>query len=434
MDSDTTTRVGAHARLLDEFGADGDILVGTQMVAKGLDFPTVSLVGVVAPNSRIGPPPQAGQAVGIGCCASQRWQRSKPSMRCAVSETLQREQTGTLPQLRQRMKLALPRRFTNSTVFSPEASRLPIASTSRVLKILRLPAANSAARVDDRHGRQGLSRRPQLEPNVSDLTAQGARVALERRRGTPEHERPPGQTHLLPRDVERVITRHALLFVGALVRLVDDDQADAGKRSEQRAARADDDVDPAAGRRLPTLEPLAFRKARVKHADPFAEDALEAPRCLRRERDLGHQHDRAPAPGERSFDRSQIDQGLAASRNALHEHFGERLARDARIDRVDCRLLFARRDEVLLLASAGRVGTHRALLRLGERPFAERAGHDARREALEQRVAASHFTALLDSLDECPHAWGRADRFAGRREHLLANFDDARTNETPASP
>ena len=48
MDSDTTTRVGDHARLLDEFGAHGDILVGTQMVAKGLDFPTVTLVGVVA--------------------------------------------------------------------------------------------------------------------------------------------------------------------------------------------------------------------------------------------------------------------------------------------------------------------------------------------------------------------------------------------------
>jgi primosomal protein N' (replication factor Y) len=48
MDSDTTTRVGDHARLLDAFGAEGDILVGTQMVAKGLDFPTVTLVGVIA--------------------------------------------------------------------------------------------------------------------------------------------------------------------------------------------------------------------------------------------------------------------------------------------------------------------------------------------------------------------------------------------------
>jgi primosomal protein N' (replication factor Y) len=48
MDSDTTTRVGDHARLLERFGEEGDILVGTQMVAKGLDFPTVTLVGVVA--------------------------------------------------------------------------------------------------------------------------------------------------------------------------------------------------------------------------------------------------------------------------------------------------------------------------------------------------------------------------------------------------
>jgi primosomal protein N' (replication factor Y) len=48
MDSDTTTRVGDHARLLDRFADAGDVLVGTQMVAKGLDFPTVTLVGAVA--------------------------------------------------------------------------------------------------------------------------------------------------------------------------------------------------------------------------------------------------------------------------------------------------------------------------------------------------------------------------------------------------
>ncbi len=48
MDSDTTTRIGDHARVLDEFAQRGDILIGTQMIAKGLDFPTVTLVGVVA--------------------------------------------------------------------------------------------------------------------------------------------------------------------------------------------------------------------------------------------------------------------------------------------------------------------------------------------------------------------------------------------------
>jgi primosomal protein N' (replication factor Y) len=40
--------VGDHARLLDEFAERGDVLVGTQMVAKGLDFPDVTLAGIVA--------------------------------------------------------------------------------------------------------------------------------------------------------------------------------------------------------------------------------------------------------------------------------------------------------------------------------------------------------------------------------------------------
>jgi primosomal protein N' (replication factor Y) len=48
MDSDTTTHVGDHARILAAFESDGDVLVGTQMVAKGLDYPTVTLAAVVA--------------------------------------------------------------------------------------------------------------------------------------------------------------------------------------------------------------------------------------------------------------------------------------------------------------------------------------------------------------------------------------------------
>lgn len=48
MDLDTTSRKGAHRRLLDAFGrGEADVLLGTQMVAKGLDFPRVTLVGVV---------------------------------------------------------------------------------------------------------------------------------------------------------------------------------------------------------------------------------------------------------------------------------------------------------------------------------------------------------------------------------------------------
>ena len=49
MDSDTTAKRGSHDRILGEFKSGNvNLLVGTQMIAKGLDFPEVTLVGVVS--------------------------------------------------------------------------------------------------------------------------------------------------------------------------------------------------------------------------------------------------------------------------------------------------------------------------------------------------------------------------------------------------
>ncbi len=48
MDVDTTRTKGAHEKLLKSFrNHEADILLGTQMIAKGLDFPDITLVGVL---------------------------------------------------------------------------------------------------------------------------------------------------------------------------------------------------------------------------------------------------------------------------------------------------------------------------------------------------------------------------------------------------
>lgn len=54
MDVDTTTRKGSHEKLLTEFQqGKADILLGTQMIAKGLDFPNITLVGVLSADTML---------------------------------------------------------------------------------------------------------------------------------------------------------------------------------------------------------------------------------------------------------------------------------------------------------------------------------------------------------------------------------------------
>ena len=54
MDNDTTRTRDAHATLLERFRhGEAQVLIGTQMIAKGLDFPNVTMVGIVAADAML---------------------------------------------------------------------------------------------------------------------------------------------------------------------------------------------------------------------------------------------------------------------------------------------------------------------------------------------------------------------------------------------
>lgn len=57
MDVDTTTKKGAYATLINDFANEKfDIMVGTQMISKGLDFPKVTLVGIINADTSLNIP------------------------------------------------------------------------------------------------------------------------------------------------------------------------------------------------------------------------------------------------------------------------------------------------------------------------------------------------------------------------------------------
>lgn len=102
MDRDTTQNVGASEKILDAFrNREYNILIGTQMVAKGHDFPGVQLVGVVGADSGLGIPDfrsterlfqllsqtagRAGRAGGKGQVLIQTLKPSEPIMQFAVN-------------------------------------------------------------------------------------------------------------------------------------------------------------------------------------------------------------------------------------------------------------------------------------------------------------------------------------------------------------
>jgi primosomal protein N' (replication factor Y) len=100
MDTDTTRRRMAHETMLSDFSQQKtDILIGTQMVAKGLDFPNVTLVGIISADTGLNIPDfrasettfqllaqvagRAGRGVKTGTVIMQTYAPEEQSIVCA---------------------------------------------------------------------------------------------------------------------------------------------------------------------------------------------------------------------------------------------------------------------------------------------------------------------------------------------------------------
>ena len=101
VDADTVSERQGHAKLFQAFSSGAaDCLVGTQMVAKGLDFPRVTLVGIVAADRGLSLPDfraaertfqlvaqvagRAGRGERPGTVVVQAFDTEAPALRCAI--------------------------------------------------------------------------------------------------------------------------------------------------------------------------------------------------------------------------------------------------------------------------------------------------------------------------------------------------------------
>jgi hypothetical protein len=111
------------------------------------------------------------------------------------------------------------------------------------------------------------------------------------------------------------------------VLLVDDDQPGARQRREHRHARAQHQVGVAGERQQPMAQPLRRRQRAVQADQQAGREARGETRLeLRRQVDLGHQHQRLPAGRQRLRGGAQVDLGLARAGDAVQQRGAGRQA------------------------------------------------------------------------------------------------------------
>ncbi len=259
--------------------------------------------------------------------------------------------------------------------------------------------------------------------------ARRVRPALEARSRAPEHHHRALATSAHDRDLAGVVTRRLALLVARLVLLVDDDRAEVGERREDRRARANGDSLASLAQREPFVVPLAVAERAVQHRDGVAELGAKAIDGLRRERDLGHEHDRRLSIAQNEpLEKLEVDERLAAAGDPVKEKDVSALAASERHERVSLRrrgLVPPRRGRRTTgkRIARHRLGGQRHQLALHQRP------QDGRRELVPLgEVLDRHGPAdRLDQLEQRPLLRLASKGFLAleERRQIVADGDDA---------
>ena len=208
MDADTTAGKGGHQRILERFdAAECAVLVGTQMIAKGLDFPEVTLVGVINADTTLKLPDfragertydlleqvagRAGRGERPGTVIVQTYWAGHPAIQAVVRH---RREMLVASELADRREANYPPfvRLANVTVSGRDARAVNLAVDDLALELRRAvggqagwevlgPADCLKARVKDRVRRHLMLKAPS-DAALGPLLSQATR-ALGRRPG-----------------------------------------------------------------------------------------------------------------------------------------------------------------------------------------------------------------------------------------------------------
>ncbi|MGI0490404.1 primosomal protein N' [Alkalinema pantanalense CENA528] len=194
FDSDTTRTKGAHRALLTRFAnGEADLLVGTQMLTKGIDLPQVTLVGIVAADgilhlqdfraserafqTLLQVAGRSGRGADPGCVILQTYTPEHPVVQAVVKQDYAAFVEAELP-LRATLNYPPTGRLILLRFSSPDAVAVQKAA-DRVAKILAQPQANyellgpapaAILRVAQRYRWQILVKvLPDTDPTLPDL-------------------------------------------------------------------------------------------------------------------------------------------------------------------------------------------------------------------------------------------------------------------------